>query len=142
MARPLQRSLRNIMWLHCGVVRTEDGLFTGLDELNQIRESSLDLDVRPSSEGYQDLALALDLRASLESAEATIRSAIERRETRGAHNRSDYPEIDPAMKKNFVVVWNEDGQQVLKEMEIDPLPVELERWMNDSEIEVAGRLLE
>ena len=49
------------------------------------------MDVRPTSEGYADLAHALDLRASLVSAEASLLGAIERRESRGAHNRSDYP---------------------------------------------------
>ncbi len=142
MARPLQRNLRNVMWLHCGVVRSEESMITGLDELNQIREATHDLDVRPSSEGYQDLALAFDLRSSLESAEATLRCAIERRETRGAHNRSDYPDLDPAMTKNFVVILNEDGEQVIQEWDVAPLPIELESWVDDKEIEVAGRLLE
>ncbi len=142
MARPLQRNLRNVMWLHCGVVRNEESLFTGLDELNQIREATADLDVRPSSEGFQDLALALDLRSSLVSAEATIRCAIERRETRGAHNRSDYPELDPALTKNFVVIFSEDGEQVIQEWDVAPLPLELESWVDDKEIEVEGRLLE
>ena len=142
MARPLQRNLRNVMWLHCGVVRNEESLFTGLDELNQIREATANLDVRPSSEGYQDLALALDLRSSLDSAEATIRCAIERRETRGAHNRSDYPELDPALTKNFIVILNDEGDQVIQEWDVAPLPLELENWIDDKEIEVAGRLLE
>jgi hypothetical protein len=37
------------------------------------------VDVRPSSEGYKDLAIALDLRATPAIAEATLRSALERR---------------------------------------------------------------
>lgn len=142
MARPLQRHLRNAMWLHCGVVRSEAGLYTGLDELNQIRAATANLDVRPSSEGYQDLALAFDLQASLESAEATLRCAIERRETRGAHNRSDYPDLDPAMTKNFIVVFDEDGKQVIESRDVAPLPAELVGWIDDKEIEVEGRLLE
>ena len=145
MARPLQRALRNVMWLHCGVVRDEQSMRTGLDELYQIRAAAANLDVRPSSEGYQDLALALDLRASLISAEATFVSAIERKETRGAHNRSDYPAIDPAMKKNFVTFFDDYNGLVVQEWEVAPLPLELEPWVvqaDESEIEVAGRLLE
>ena len=145
MARPLQRALRNVMWLHCGVVRDEQSMRTGLDELYQIRAAAANLDVRPSSEGYQDLALALDLRASLISAEATFVSAIERKETRGAHNRSDYPAIDPAMNKNFVTFFDDYNGLVVQEWEVAPLPLELEPWVvqaDESEIEVAGRLLE
>lgn len=145
MARPLQRALRNVMWLHCGVVRDEQSMRTGLDELYQIRAAAADLDVRPSSEGYQDLALALDLRASLISAEATLISAIERKETRGAHNRRDYPDIDPALKKNFVTFFDDYNGLVVQEWEVAPLPIELEPWVeqtDEAEIEVAGRLLE
>ena len=60
------------------------------------------MDVRPSSEGYRDLAVALDLRASLAVAEATVLSAQARQESRGAHQRYDYPDLDPGLKVNFV----------------------------------------
>jgi len=36
-------------------------------------------------------------------AEATLRGAIERRETRGAHNRTDYPNLDGTLQVNFYV---------------------------------------
>ena len=51
------------------------------------------IDVRLSELNNQDLIHALDLRASLLSAEATILSALERKEIRGAHQRKDYPGI-------------------------------------------------
>lgn len=101
LARPLQRRLRNVMWERCGVVRNEDGLRSALDEISEIRAAIPDVDVRPGAEGWTDLAHVLDLRGGLLAGEATIRGAIERRETRGAHNRSDHPETDPALQVNF-----------------------------------------
>jgi succinate dehydrogenase / fumarate reductase flavoprotein subunit len=98
LARPLQRALRNAMWQGCGVVREAAGLKGTLDRIDQLTEASAHVDVRPSSEGYLDLAVALDLRASLLAAEATVRGAFERRESRGAHQRSDHPAVDPAMR--------------------------------------------
>jgi succinate dehydrogenase / fumarate reductase flavoprotein subunit len=91
------------MWEHCGVVRAADELARGLDRLAQIRDNLDRIDVRPSDEGWADLVLALDVRAMLDTAEATIRCAVERRETRGAHNRSDFPELDPALTRNLYV---------------------------------------
>ena len=64
-ARPTQRALRDTVWQLCGVVRTADKLERALSEINAIRATADRLDVRPSSEGYADLAHALDLRASL-----------------------------------------------------------------------------
>ena len=75
LARPLQRRLRDTMWERCGVVRTETGLRAGLDELERLRGAAEDVDVQPGSEGWTDLAHALDLRAGLLAAEATLRSA-------------------------------------------------------------------
>ena len=99
-------------------------------------------DVRPTSEGFNDLAYALDLRGSLVVAEATILGAIERRETRGAHNRSDYPELDPNMKVNFVVEKKGDGLDVTEE-QVHTVPEYPEEWAKaDEEYEVTGRLVE
>ncbi len=101
LARPLQRRLRDLMWEKCGVVRTEIGLRAGLDELTALRAAATDVDVRPGAEGWSDLAHALDLQAGLTVAEATLRAALERRETRGAQIRADHPGLDPALQVNF-----------------------------------------
>lgn len=142
MARPLQRAVRDVMWEHCGVMREESRLTTGLDKLLNIRAASADLDVRPSAEGYQDLALALDLRAALASAEATVRGAVERRESRGAHQRKDYPELDEALTVNFIVRLDENGDQVIDRQPVQPVSDELRAFMHDPVTQVAGRLLE
>ena len=61
VARPLQRELRNIMWENCGVVRDEQKLNEGLNKISILKDSIKNLDVRPDSEGYEDLRLAVDL---------------------------------------------------------------------------------
>lgn len=103
VARPLQRELRNIMWEHCGVVRDEVKLKEGLKKIADLKEKAKNLDVRPDSEGYEDLVLAFDLEGSIMSAEATILGAIERKESRGAHQRSDYSEMDKNLNVNFKI---------------------------------------
>ena len=112
VARPLQRELRNIMWENCGVVRDEKRLNKGLEKINFLKESIKNLDVRPDSEGYEDLMLAFDLEGSIMSAEATILGAIERKESRGAHQRYDYKNIDSKFSLNFNIKL--DGSNNLK----------------------------
>ena len=88
--------------------------------------------------GWTDLAHALDLRAGLAVAEATLRGAIERRETRGAHNRTDFPELDPALQVNFYV----DARMEPWSEPVPPVPDELREWV-ERPVEVsAERLLE
>jgi succinate dehydrogenase / fumarate reductase, flavoprotein subunit len=115
LARPLQRRLRDVMWEGCGVVRDEDGLKVALAQIEDVRRSLPEVDVRPGAEGWSDLALALDLRGGLLAAEATVRGAIERRETRGAHNRSDYPELDPALELNFYTRLEDEHIEIRSE---------------------------
>jgi succinate dehydrogenase / fumarate reductase flavoprotein subunit len=91
----------------------------------------------PDLAGYQDLAHAFDLKSAALAARATLEAALERRETRGCHNRSDYPETDAALQVNLV--WS-PTTGVTRE-EIPPIPSEIAALM-DREVSVAGKLLE
>ena len=125
VARPLQRSLRNIMWEYCGVVKNEQKLKQGLQEIENLKEASKELDVRPDSEGYQDLMLAFDLQASLVSSESTLISAISRKESRGAHQRDDYKEINDDFNVNMRVQFDSDENIILSKDNVPPLNKDL-----------------
>jgi succinate dehydrogenase / fumarate reductase flavoprotein subunit len=142
-ARPLQRALRNTMWETCGVVRDQAGLQDGLDRVAELRELAGDVDVRPSSEGYADLAHALDLRASLMAAEATLLGALARRESRGAHQRRDLPQLDSDLRVNFRTRLEGTSHLTVAAQPVPPVPPELASWTQSDEVlGVAGRLLE
>jgi succinate dehydrogenase / fumarate reductase, flavoprotein subunit len=142
--RPLQRALRDTMWECCGVVRDDAGLRRGLERVKELRALLPKVDVRPSSEGYGDLAHVLDLRAALTSAEATLTGALARRESRGAHYRRDYPDTDPDLRVNFRASMAADGALTLTSDPVPPLPAELAAWTEKegAELPVSGRLLE
>jgi succinate dehydrogenase / fumarate reductase, flavoprotein subunit len=141
-ARPLQRALRDTMWACCGVVRSEEKLKEGLERLAEIGAASPNIDVRPTSEGYGDLAHALDLRASLLAAEASLLGALARRESRGAHQRSDRPDLDPGLQVNLVVA-QEESRLVVREQPVERVPDHLRGWAEGGEdVDVADRLLE
>ena len=142
-ARPLQRALRDAMWETCGVVRDREGLEHGLERVAELRELAADVDVRPTSEGYGDLAHALDLRASLVAAEATLLGALARTESRGAHQRRDHPELSPELRVNFQTRSDADGRLRTAARPVPPVPPELQSWVDAGEdLSTAGRLLE
>jgi len=90
--------LQNLMWEHAGILRDGESLQAGLDELADLREKATDLDVGPvTSESFE---FALDVGFMLTAAEAVLRGALERTESRGAHFRTDYPETDPEWQRN------------------------------------------
>jgi succinate dehydrogenase / fumarate reductase, flavoprotein subunit len=64
-SRDRSSALRDLMSERCGVVRSEEGLRDGLRALDEIRERTSALGVRPDIAGYADLAHAFDLHASL-----------------------------------------------------------------------------
>ncbi|GGA63179.1 oxidoreductase [Pseudoclavibacter endophyticus] len=134
--RALQRSIRNTMSEHAGVVRDEQGLTRGLDELSAIEGRMGDVGIHPDIAGYQDLAHAFDLKSSALAARATLESARERRETRGSHNRSDYPDLDPSLQVNLV--WS-PAEGVTRES-IPPIPDEIAALMR--EVSTTGKLVE
>lgn len=136
--RALQRAVRNTMTEHAGVVRDEQGLVAGLRELDEIEVRTKNVGIHPDIAGFQDLAHAFDLKASLIAARATLEAARERRETRGCHNRSDYPDLDPALQVNLV--WS-PRTGVVREA-IPEVPDEIAALIQDQEVSTAGKLVE
>jgi succinate dehydrogenase / fumarate reductase flavoprotein subunit len=137
-ARPLQRAVRDLMSECGGVVRSEDGLRDGLARLDEVAARARDLEVRPDIAGFDDLAHALDLQGSLLAARATLECARERRETRGAHNRVDFPEQDPSLQVNLV--WAASGT-----IAGEPIPqpsTEVAALAGEPDLDVRPRLLE
>ena len=143
LSRPLQNKLSNIMWKHCGVIKEHKKLEEGLRKIQEIKDASKDIDVRVENNNCDDLLLSLDLEASIISAESTIISAIAREESRGAHQRSDYPEMRKEEHVNYIINLNNNKLEVKKSM-ISPMPKNMEEMIRNSNRvdSLKGRLLE
>tara|TARA_B100000886_G_scaffold189082_1_gene130017 strand:+ start:1504 stop:3252 length:1749 start_codon:yes stop_codon:yes gene_type:complete len=143
LSLPLKYELQEIMWNFCGVLKDEKKLITGLGYLNLLEEKINDVDVRLSENNYQDLVNICDLKSSLICAKATIISSIERKESRGAHQRSDFQQTDPNFSCNFKIKY-QNGSLKISRKETISLKRELENYVkNNSQINnFKGRLLE
>ncbi len=133
--RSLQRAVRDLMTAHAGVVRNEDGLKRGLEKLSEIEQRMKNIGIHPDIAGYQDLCHAFDLKSSVLAARATLESALERKETRGCHNRSDYPLTDPELQVNLV--WSPQG--IVREP-LPQVPEEIASLI--TEVSQIGKLVE
>jgi succinate dehydrogenase / fumarate reductase flavoprotein subunit len=143
LARPMQRAVRDLMWRYGGVVRDADGLDQGLAELDAIAESSNDVDVSPNEEGWADLGHLFDLRAALLTARATLAGATAREESRGAHRRADFPEVDPTLRLAFEVRRDDAGEPQLTTAGLRDIPERLRPALDVPVPEFrAARLLE
>lgn len=87
-----RRRVGEAMWRHAALVRTRDSLDAAQSEINKIKRS-LPFSVDTGDGG--EMRSALKALNALLIAETMARSARYRRESRGVHHRSDYPEADP-----------------------------------------------
>jgi succinate dehydrogenase / fumarate reductase flavoprotein subunit/fumarate reductase (CoM/CoB) subunit A len=67
------------------------------------------LSAAPGRSFNPTLADWFELRASLIAAEAVVCAAAVRTESRGAHQREDFPDTDPAWQRNQRVTMSPDG---------------------------------
>ncbi|ELZ25667.1 succinate dehydrogenase flavoprotein subunit [Halosimplex carlsbadense 2-9-1] len=108
--------LRESLWTHAGILRDGEGLSEALDELASIRERAADLAVGDRTD--RSFEFALDLGFALTVAEAVVRGALEREESRGAHVRTEFPETDPEWRRSVVI-----GPDSVGAMRVDTAPV-------------------
>lgn len=84
-------ALQDLMQSNVGIVRKEDEMVQAIDGLAQLRSRAASCAVPRGREYNPGWHTALDIRNLVTCAEATTRSAIERKESRGAQFREDYP---------------------------------------------------
>ena len=90
----LHRDLQENMQNYVGIFRSEEDLKLGLDEIQKLKQRAAQVHVDGSRLFNPGWHLARDLKAMLTVSEAVALSALERKESRGAHSRIDYPSYD------------------------------------------------
>ena len=91
-----------------GIVRDSYKLVEAYEKIQELRDAVTKLHSFP---GRQMMA-ALELPMALDTAEFIIRSAMERRESRGAHYRSDHPFEEPSWLKTILLYKKNNSIQI------------------------------
>ena len=101
-----KNNIKKLMWEKVAIVRDEKTLNEALKELQEMQDNLKDLDVAGKSQYNTDLVTALEVINMVEICILSVKSAILRRESRGAHFRSDFPETKDEWKKSIVLSKN------------------------------------
>lgn len=116
--RELLDELGELLQSNAGILREEEALEEGLAELDSIRERAASIAVGDRT--HRSFEFALDLSVGLPLAEALLRGAIERTESRGAHYRTDHTDQEEAWRANLTVVARTDGLELHRRGVGDP----------------------
>ena len=85
----LKQELKEVMWNKVGIIRNEQGLQEALNKIEKYKNNFKRTRKCLNKDEYE-------YRNLLTIAELIVKSAIERKESRGAHSRSDYPNTNEA----------------------------------------------
>lgn len=123
--------LQKMMQKKVGIIRTEEGLTSALEEIEKLRQRAEQTRVGGNVQFNPGWHLALDLNNMLDISEAVARAALRRTESRGAHTREDYPgSNDQWGNQNLVVRTNARGLEVEK-VPLSKPPEELLKLLED-----------
>jgi len=128
----IQQDLQEMMQERVGIVRVEADMASALEGINGLHERACQAHVIGNREYNPGWHTALDLRHLLTIAEAITRAALERRESRGAHFREDFPDKDEELAKNRMVIRKgDDGAMRLERTAVPEIPVELKQIIEE-----------
>ena len=98
--------IKNLMWEKVSIVRDEKGLNEALKQLLEMQKELENLNVSDKKQYNDELLTALEVTNMVEICIVIVKSAILRRESRGAHYRSDFPESSDEWKRSIIVNKN------------------------------------
>ena len=122
--RELGEELRALMQKHCGVFRFPQLLNEGLVKVHELKKRIENISIKDNSKVFNTARTeALELQNLIEVALATMASAKNREESRGAHSRSDFPKRDDNSWLQHSLYNPKDGSLAYRPVKMKPLSV-------------------
>jgi succinate dehydrogenase / fumarate reductase, flavoprotein subunit len=129
----IHRDLQTVMQSLVGIYRNAEDLERALNELQMLKARAAAAGVEGSRMYNPGWHLVGELKSMLVIAEAVTKSAMARTESRGAHSRIDYPDLDKQWGQKHNIVVEERGEMVRRELPIPPMPDELKQVLAEQQ---------
>jgi len=129
----VHRDLQDVMQNLVGIFRNREDLTRALEELEKLKVRAGRLSVEGSRMFNPGWHLAQDLKSMLIVSEAVTRSALAREESRGAHSRIDYPDLDATWGTKNNVIDRDGSAMRLRQTAVAEMPGELKQLVADEQ---------
>ena len=131
----LQQELQEAMMEHANMMRNEDSLKEGLGKVLALKDRMENISVPGSRLFNPGWHTAQDVRYLITISEIIVRTALERRERRGAQWRLDFDGPDDELGKiNFIVSKDQQGEVGMEKREVEPMPQELAEMFEEAKV--------
>jgi succinate dehydrogenase / fumarate reductase, flavoprotein subunit len=135
----MQQELQEAMMEHANLMRNEDSLKEGLEKILELKERLPDVKVGGTRLFNPGWHTAQDIRYLIQISEIILRTALERKERRGAQWRLDFDGPDEELGKiNFIVKKSAQGEISIERREIPPMPEHLSSLIEGKVADMAG----
>jgi succinate dehydrogenase / fumarate reductase flavoprotein subunit len=121
----VRAEMQRTMQAHCGVFRFPDLLQQGVEKIRAMAERSKRTQIKDKSKVFNTARIeALELDNLVETARATMICALARQESRGAHDRADFPKRDDVQWLKHTLWFSQGDRLEYKPVHLKPLSVE------------------
>ncbi len=126
------RDLQEMMETYVGIVRDEKELNLAVEKIQQLKERARNVSVTGDRAYNPGWNYALDLNSLLTVSEAVILAARERKESRGALTRIDYPNTEEAWGKVNVIIRKKETEMTVAQEPLPEMPDELKALLKEA----------
>jgi succinate dehydrogenase / fumarate reductase, flavoprotein subunit len=135
----MQQELQEAMMEHANLMRNEDSLKKGLGKVLALKDRLPNVKVEGTRLFNPGWHTAQDIRYLIQISEIILRTALERKERRGAQWRLDFDGPDEELGKiNFIVKKDRQGEIGIERREIPPMPEHLASLLEGKVADMAG----
>jgi fumarate reductase flavoprotein subunit len=126
----IRTEMQHTMEEGCGIYRTEGSLQEAAEKIGGLKERFSDVQLDDHSLSFNtELTSALELQFGLDIAQALVHSALKRKESRGSHQREDFPERDDKQYLKHSLAYRRDGDP-----QIEYSDVTITRWAPEERV--------